>query len=136
MTIYLCHYHTNLLMLIFLLDCVSLMLRSRLELNEMIHHPLFAIVFLLEYVVNIPVSQPDIPGGKKVKSKVSGCSICLYFLWKATRKRSFWTPLILFYSKVSRIFHYVIFIRTLDILTLFSKFPGLNHSSFIGLKRA
>ena len=51
-------------------DCVGLMLRSRLELNEMVHHPLFTVIFLLEYVVNIPVSQPELPAGKKARSKV------------------------------------------------------------------
>jgi len=57
------------------------MLRSRLELNEMIHHPLFTIIFLLEYVVNIPVSQPELPAGKKARNKVRNTRwFMLYFI--------------------------------------------------------
>lgn len=50
-------------------ECSGLILTSRLELNEMIKHPLFAIVFQLQYVVNVPVIQPEIPTGRRARSK-------------------------------------------------------------------
>ena len=58
---------------------ISLVLRSRLELKELVHHPLFAIVFELEYVMSEPFAQPLI--GTKGK-KVSNCllisvSLCI-----------------------------------------------------------
>lgn len=49
---------------------ITLKLRGRFELDEMRNHPLFTIVFLLEYMVNIPVSQPEVPAGRKAKNKV------------------------------------------------------------------
>ena len=36
----------------------------------MVKHPLFAIIFQLEYVVNVPVSQPELPTNKKTRTKV------------------------------------------------------------------
>ena len=65
-------------------DGVTLKLRGRFELNEMINHPLFTIVFLLEYMVNIPVSQPEVPTGRKAKNKVS--FIYTYWFKKTTDK--------------------------------------------------
>ncbi|XP_068699711.1 nephrocystin-4-like [Montipora foliosa] len=50
---------------------VSLGLRSRLELKELVHHPLFAIVFELEYVMSEPFAQPLI-GIKGKKPSLSG----------------------------------------------------------------
>ena len=53
--------------IIFLGKIISLVLRSRLELKELVHHPLFAIVFELEYVLSEPFAQPLIETkGKKV----------------------------------------------------------------------
>jgi len=43
----------------------SLVLRSRLELKELVHHPLFAIVFELEYVMSEPFAQPLIETKRK-----------------------------------------------------------------------
>ena len=48
----------------------SLTLQSRIELEEMIHHPMFAVVFQIEYVLNIPVVQPELPTDKKARSRV------------------------------------------------------------------
>ena len=50
----------------------SLTLQSRIELEEMVNHPLFAIVFQIQYVLNIPVIKPDLPTGKKARSRVNG----------------------------------------------------------------
>lgn len=47
-----------------------LTLQSRIELEEMINHPLFAIVFQVQYILNVPVLQPDIPTGKKARSRL------------------------------------------------------------------
>ena len=44
---------------------ISLVLRSRLELKELVHHPLFAIVFELEYVMSEPFAQPLIETKRK-----------------------------------------------------------------------
>ncbi|EDO41800.1 predicted protein [Nematostella vectensis] len=45
----------------------SLVLRSRLELRELVRHPLFAVVFEVEYVISEPYAQPLInPKKKKV----------------------------------------------------------------------
>ena len=49
---------------------LSLVLRSRLELKELVHHPLFAIIFELEYVMSEPFAQPLIETKRK---KVSIC---------------------------------------------------------------
>lgn len=49
---------------------LSLVLRSRLELKELVHHLLFAIVFELEYVMSEPFAQPLIETKRK---KVSIC---------------------------------------------------------------
>lgn len=54
----------------FLGKILSLVLRSRLELNELVHHPLFAIIFELEYVMSEPFTQPLIETKRK---KVSNC---------------------------------------------------------------
>jgi len=50
---------------------LSLVLRSRLELKELVHHPLFAIVFELEYVMSEPFAQPLIETKRK-KPSLSG----------------------------------------------------------------
>ncbi|KAJ7394786.1 Nephrocystin-4 [Desmophyllum pertusum] len=50
---------------------LSLVLRSRLELNELVHHPLFAIIFELEYVMSEPFTQPLIETKRK-KPSLSG----------------------------------------------------------------
>lgn len=50
---------------------ISLVLRSRLELKELVHHPLFAIVFELEYVMSEPFAQPLIETRRK-KPSLSG----------------------------------------------------------------
>ena len=47
-----------------------LSLRSRIELDEMVNHPLFAIVFQMQYILNVPVIQPELPSGKKARSRV------------------------------------------------------------------
>ena len=44
---------------------LSLALRSRLELKELVHHPLFAIIFELEYVLSEPFAQPLIETKRK-----------------------------------------------------------------------
>jgi len=49
---------------------LSLVLRSRLELKELVHHPLFAIIFELEYVMSEPFAQPLIETKRK---KVRSC---------------------------------------------------------------
>ena len=40
-------------------------LRSRLELKELVHHPHFAVVFELEYVMSEPFAQPLIETKRK-----------------------------------------------------------------------
>ncbi|KAK2557771.1 Nephrocystin-4 [Acropora cervicornis] len=50
---------------------ISLGLRSRLELKELVHHPHFAIVFELEYVMSEPFAQPLIETKRK-KPSLSG----------------------------------------------------------------
>ena len=59
---------------------ISLVLRSRLELKELVHHPLFAIVFELEYVMSEPFAQPLIgTKGKKVSNRpLLSVSPCTY----------------------------------------------------------
>eukprot|EP00112_Aurelia_sp_Birch-Aquarium-sp1_P012360 Seg26.6 transcript_id=Seg26.6/GoldUCD/mRNA.D3Y31 product=Nephrocystin-4 protein_id=Seg26.6/GoldUCD/D3Y31 len=47
-----------------------LSLRSRIELDEMVNHPLFAIVCQVQYVLNVPVIQPELPTGKKARSRL------------------------------------------------------------------
>ena len=54
---------------------LSLVLRSRLELKELVHHPLFAIIFELEYVLSEPFAQPLIETKRK---KVSSCQHASY----------------------------------------------------------
>ena len=56
---------------------VSLGLRSRLELKELVHHPLFAIVFELEYVMSEPFAQPLIGiKGKRVSYFIALTIFC------------------------------------------------------------
>ena len=52
-----------------------MVLRSRLELKELVHHPLFAIIFELEYVMSEPFAQPLIETKRK---KVSSCQHASY----------------------------------------------------------
>ena len=48
-----------------------MVLRSRLELKELVHHPLFAIIFELEYVMSEPFAQPLIETKRKKVTKVA-----------------------------------------------------------------
>ena len=66
---------------------MSLVLRSRLELKELVVHPLFAVVFELEYVISEPFAQPLIATKKK---KVCGglrllLDVCSAVFWLMSR---------------------------------------------------
>lgn len=60
---------------------IGLLLRSQLELDEMVHHPLFAIIFQLDYVVNIPCAQEELTESKRNRTKVNRYAHCLIFIF-------------------------------------------------------
>ncbi|PFX29931.1 Nephrocystin-4 [Stylophora pistillata] len=69
---------------------LSLALRSRLELKELVHHPLFAIIFELEYVLAEPFAQPLIETKRK-KPSLSG-SLMRSQNQTVTLKWALWLP--------------------------------------------
>eukprot|EP00795_Rhopilema_esculentum_P007191 gene7191-12860_t len=48
----------------------SLTLRSRIELDEVANHPLFAVVFQIQYILNVPVMKLELPTDKKARSRL------------------------------------------------------------------
>ncbi|XP_048580949.1 nephrocystin-4 isoform X2 [Nematostella vectensis] len=68
----------------------SLVLRSRLELRELVRHPLFAVVFEVEYVISEPYAQPLI-NPKKKKASLSG-SLLRSQNQTITVRWAVWTP--------------------------------------------